>query len=78
METKWIVCLQCETEFEFDASEQRRYAEKGYDDPRRCPSCRKHKTKVLDAWEMGELKGRKKKYRYRGERHQRRLDHAEA
>ena len=65
MESEWFVCMQCDIEFEFDAAEQARYAEKGYDKPLRCPECRKHKTKFFDGREQGSSKSRKKNFRSR-------------
>ncbi len=35
-----LTCSDCRSEFTFTASEQDFYAEKGFSDPRRCPSCR--------------------------------------
>ena len=47
MESEWFVCMQCDTEFEFNGEEQIRYAERGYEAPCRCPECRKHKAKLI-------------------------------
>jgi len=35
-----LTCSDCRSEFTFTASEQDFYAEKGFSEPRRCPSCR--------------------------------------
>ena len=35
-----LTCSDCQSEFTFTASEQDFYAEKGFSEPRRCPSCR--------------------------------------
>ena len=35
-----ITCADCGQEFVFTASEQQFYADRGFSDPRRCPSCR--------------------------------------
>jgi len=37
---KIIVCADCSQEFVFSESEQTFYADKGFTEPRRCPSCR--------------------------------------
>ena len=37
---KELVCLECKQLFHFTASEQAFYAEQGYGQPRRCPTCR--------------------------------------
>jgi len=67
MESQWIICMQCETEFEYDATNQIRDAEKGFDAPLRCPSCRKHKTKYIDAWERKKAKNGRNHYHEREE-----------
>jgi CxxC-x17-CxxC domain-containing protein len=35
-----IACADCGQEFVFSASEQQFYADRGFSEPRRCPSCR--------------------------------------
>lgn len=40
LEDKIIVCKDCGTEFDFTVGEQEFYAEKGYNEPLRCKSCR--------------------------------------
>jgi len=37
---KTIVCKECRQEFTFTASEQERYEAKGFNEPKRCLSCR--------------------------------------
>jgi CxxC-x17-CxxC domain-containing protein len=37
---KALACADCSSEFVFTASEQEFYAERGFSEPRRCPSCR--------------------------------------
>ena len=37
---KILVCRDCGAEFVFTAGEQAFYAERGFTDPARCPSCR--------------------------------------
>jgi hypothetical protein len=68
MESKWIVCVQCDSEFEFDTEDQIRYAEKGYDDPQRCPDCRRHKSKIIYLNRQRESKFKRKLYRNKRER----------
>jgi hypothetical protein len=72
MQTEWLTCIQCDSEFEFDVSEQLRHVEKGYDLPRRCPACRKHKTKIMNAWEIKKNKTRQKNNYRRDEDNSRR------
>ncbi|MEO6350696.1 MAG: CxxC-x17-CxxC domain-containing protein [Candidatus Limnocylindrales bacterium] len=37
---KALSCVDCHTEFAFTGSEQQFYADRGFTEPRRCPSCR--------------------------------------
>ena len=43
-----LTCSDCRSEFTFTASEQDFYAEKGFSEPRRCPSCRAAKKAARD------------------------------
>ncbi len=45
MHDKIIECPQCHNEFVFSKSEQRHYQEMGFDEPKRCADCRRHKIK---------------------------------
>ena len=45
METKEIICFQCSMAFEFTVDEQLRYQKMNFDEPRRCPDCRKKKLR---------------------------------
>jgi hypothetical protein len=40
MSTKTLICKQCRGSFEFSEGEQKFYAEKGLQPPRRCTNCR--------------------------------------
>jgi CxxC-x17-CxxC domain-containing protein len=44
-----LTCADCRSEFTFTASEQDFYAEKGFSEPRRCPSCRAAKKAARNA-----------------------------
>jgi CxxC-x17-CxxC domain-containing protein len=35
-----LTCAQCGQDFTFSAEDQQYHAERGYQDPKRCPSCR--------------------------------------
>lgn len=37
---KTLVCADCGSQFTFSASDQEFHASRGYQDPKRCPSCR--------------------------------------
>ena len=39
-EDKSLVCAECGQTFIFSPDDQRYHSEKGYTDPKRCPSCR--------------------------------------
>lgn len=43
-----LTCSDCRSEFTFTASEQDFYAQKGFSEPRRCPSCRAAKKAARD------------------------------
>ena len=40
---KTLVCQDCGTSFTFTDDDQRYHAEKGYTEPKRCPSCRSNR-----------------------------------
>ena len=44
-----LTCADCRSEFTFTSSEQEFYAEKGFSEPRRCPSCRAAKKAARNA-----------------------------
>ena len=64
MEDKIITCIQCETDFEFTIDDQLRYKQMNFDEPRRCPDCRKNKLRTTDSQNM---KRNRKKISYRFE-----------
>jgi DNA-directed RNA polymerase subunit RPC12/RpoP len=45
MENMIILCIQCGAEFEFSIGDQLRHRKMNFDDPKRCPDCRKKKLK---------------------------------
>ncbi|MBC8394411.1 MAG: zinc-ribbon domain containing protein [Deltaproteobacteria bacterium] len=49
MEELIIHCIQCGTEFVYSVDDQMRYREMNFDDPKRCKSCRKKKSKRIDS-----------------------------
>ncbi len=38
-----LTCVECNSEFVFSADDQQYHAEREYQDPKRCPSCRQAK-----------------------------------
>ena len=68
MESEWIICVQCDDEFEFNVVDQISYQRKGFEPPQRCPACRKHKSKVIYLDKKHETKHRKTMYRDKREK----------
>lgn len=40
MTDRTLTCVQCSQDFTFSAEDQQFHAERGYQDPKRCPTCR--------------------------------------
>ena len=55
--------MQCDTPFEFTPAEQEYFLERGFDFPKRCPQCRKKKSKAPTSSREGENHDKKKHYR---------------
>ncbi len=52
---KTLICKDCGAEFEFTASEQEFYAEKGFtNEPQRCKSCRNARKNQNGSFNRGE------------------------
>ena len=62
-----IICIQCDTDFEFSAKDQRKYEQMGFDQPMRCPLCRKHKSGDSNYHEKRKHKNKKKHFRMKYE-----------
>ena len=43
MEDQQLTCQDCGKAFDFTAEEQKFFAEKGFQSPKRCPTCRRQK-----------------------------------
>ena len=56
MADKTLTCSDCSMEFAFTEREQAFYAEKGFSEPRRCPSCRASRKAARNA-EAGSYGG---------------------
>lgn len=56
-----LTCIQCEKPFIFTATEQERFASHGFDTPKRCPDCRRKKSKISETNGARMNKGNKKK-----------------
>ena len=53
MADKTLTCSDCNMEFEFSEREQAFYAEKGFTEPRRCPSCRASRKAARSGGDSG-------------------------
>ena len=62
MTSEVVVCIQCGGEFEFPSDEKARYAGRGFDMPRRCPACRKHKARPSSDGADRRRNGKKRDY----------------
>lgn len=47
MTDKTLTCVQCQSAFIFSAGEQEFYEQKGFQEPKRCPDCRKQKKAMI-------------------------------
>ena len=53
MADKTLTCSDCNMEFAFTEREQAFYAEKGFSEPRRCPSCRASRKQARSGGDSG-------------------------
>jgi hypothetical protein len=63
MEAIILTCIQCDDDFEFSIHEQKKYNQRGFDAPLRCPQCRKNKYKDGVRVEKKKFKDKKKHHR---------------
>lgn len=61
MRDQTIFCIQCDNPFTFTVAEQKRVNSLGFDAPKRCSECRKHKQKSANS-ETGRRKRGSKRY----------------
>ena len=64
MKDRVITCIQCEGSFVFTRTEQERFRARGFDEPKRCPECRKKKFRGVGMNETWKDKGKQKKYNW--------------
>ena len=62
-----ITCIQCEADFEFSAQDQEKFQRMGFDLPKRCPQCRKHKVSDANLYEKRKFKSKKRHFRMKYE-----------
>ena len=48
-----LTCVQCGNEFSFSAEDQEFHASRGYQDPKRCPTCRADRRRNRDTGGYG-------------------------
>lgn len=59
-----LICIQCGNQFSISFNEYERLFMRGFDIPKRCPDCRKHKShNAHDAHEEWDYKRKKKQLR---------------
>jgi len=51
----YLRCVDCHEEFTFTTGEQEFYTDKGYNQPKRCPTCRRKKKEQRGAQEEKHL-----------------------
>lgn len=64
MNVEILQCIQCERYFEFSKVEQERCASRGFDPPKRCPECRRHRQ-PMESEETASRRGQKKRRQHR-------------
>ena len=59
MKEKALTCIQCGSPFTITGKDQEKLSSKGFGIPKRCPDCRKNKSKISGTIEDWEPKSRK-------------------
>ena len=68
MKEKALTCIQCGSPFVVTGEEQEKLSNRGFDIPKRCPDCRKNKSKISGSLEDWEPRGRKRQGREKNSR----------
>jgi hypothetical protein len=68
MRDEAIICKQCEAPFIFTNAEQERFLALGYDPPKRCPECRRRKSRRDETNQKYRNKGKRRHGRRDDER----------
>lgn len=58
-----LTCIQCDSNFMFSIAQQKRCEEHGFDAPRRCPDCRKKKSRLYGKEDNRSKNGKRKEKR---------------
>ena len=61
MEDQILVCVQCDEPFFFTSDEQLRFSDMDFDPPKRCPGCRKNRSRSLMSESHERMKGKKRR-----------------
>lgn len=67
MEEKTIICTYCGKPFVFTLSEQERFVNLGFTEPKRCRECRKNRLKPEASRHEVKLKDRRRQPRHQWE-----------
>ncbi len=59
MRDQTLYCIQCDSPFTFTVAQQKRVNSQGFDAPKRCPECRKHKQKSGNPENKRKKRGRR-------------------
>ena len=65
MKDKTLSCIQCDSIFTVTVDEQKRLLDRGFSLPRRCPECRRKKSKAHESDERWKNKGKRRELRRR-------------
>ena len=63
MKDKALTCIQCGSQFAVTGEEQEKLSSRGFGIPKRCPDCRKNKSKISGSFEDWEPRGKKRQGR---------------
>lgn len=64
---KTLECIQCGEVFTLSAAEQERIFSRGFDEPKRCPDCRRHKFRSDEGETPKRRREKKRHYRQKFE-----------
>lgn len=69
MKAKMLTCIQCENQFILSTAEYERLHYRGFSIPRRCPDCRKRKSKNILEINVDWAHKRRKRHGRGSEKH---------
>ena len=68
MEDQILDCVQCDESFFYTVAEQQRFSGMGFDPPKRCPHCRKNRSKFDMSEGQQQAAGQKRRLKHSRER----------